>query len=174
IQLTRQDISELVIREGDNQEISRSEQKKIEQALTQSFRTFNAESFRAGLADEFRVRIAKSALMGDDQANPYLTWATPYEFWQFYKENRTENVLAVLPIPARNKDFFSQVGQPPEKELKDLFEKYKDKEHQADSPDPGFKIPPRIEAEWVSANPNSEHYRKEASRRAALSKAGFQ
>ena len=26
------------------------------------------------------------------------TWATPYEFWNFYKDNRTENTVAVLPI----------------------------------------------------------------------------
>src|SRR5260370_19281954 len=174
IQLNRQDIGDLVRRETDNRPIV--QQKKIEQALAQHFRTFNAESFRAALADEFRVRIAKSALMGDDQANvPYATtWATPYEFWQFYKENRTENTLAVLPIPARHKDFLAQVGQPSEKDLKDLFEKHKDREHQAGSPDPGFKGPPRIEVEWVSAKADSEHYRKEAQRTAGLIPAGRQ
>src|SRR6266849_450272 len=50
IQLTRQDTSDLLLRETGNQGIPRSEQKKIEQALTQSFRTFNAESFRTALA----------------------------------------------------------------------------------------------------------------------------
>src|SRR5439155_15178204 len=175
IQLTRQDTSDLLLRETGNQGIPRSEQKKIEQALTQHLRTFNAESFRTALADEFRVRIAKSALIGDNQANRYMTtWATPYEFWNFYKDNRTENTVAVLPIPARHKDFLAQVGQPSEKDLKDLFEKHKDQEYQAESPEPGFKIPPRIEVEWVSAKADSEHYRKEAQRTAGLIQAGFQ
>jgi hypothetical protein len=174
IQLNRQEISELVRREIDNRPIP--QQKKIEQALAQHFRTFNAETFRTALADEFRVRIVKSALMGSDPtlADYPGTWATPHEFWEFYKENRTENTIAALPIPARNKDFLAQVGQPTEKELKDLFEKYKDREYQAGSPEPGFKVPPRIEVEWVSANPDSEHYRKEAARAAALRQAGFQ
>jgi hypothetical protein len=175
IQLNRQEIGELVRREIDGRPIV--QQRQIEQALAQQFRnTFSAETFRTALADEFRVRIVKSALVGSDPtASGYAsTWATPYEFWQFYKENRTENTVAVLPIPARNKDFLAQVGQPPEKDLKELFEKYKDKEHKANSPDPGFEVPPRIEVEWVSAKADSEHYRKEAARVTALSQAALQ
>jgi hypothetical protein len=175
IQLTHQDINDLVLRETDNRGIPRADQKNIEESLRR-FRNFTPDSFRTALADEFRVRIAKTALMGDDRSDPTsaVTWATPYEFWQFYKENRTENEIAALPIPVRNKDFLAQVGQPSEKDLKELFEKYKDVEYQEGSPDPGFKVPPRIEVEWVSAKADSDLYRKEAARVASLTQVGFQ
>lgn len=173
IQLTTQEINELVYLETDKRGISKEDQGNIEEGLRRS-RDFSPEMFRAALADEFRVRIAKTALMGDRGYDPRTTWATPYEFWQYYKENRTENEVAVLPIPVRNKEFLAQVGQPTEKDLKDLFEKYKDIEYQAGSELPGFKIPPKIEVEWVSAKADSEQYRNQAERFAALTKAGFQ
>src|SRR5207302_130495 len=78
IQLTRQDLSELVRQETDNRPIV--QQKKIEQVLAQRFRNFSAETFRAALADEFRVRIAKMALLGQDSSMSEFsptTWATP-------------------------------------------------------------------------------------------------
>ena len=111
--------------------------------------------------------------MGDDRTDSQYatTWATPYEFWQFYKENRTENVVAVLPIPARHKDFMSKVGQPTEKDLQDLFEKYKDVEYLAGSDTPGFKVPPRIEVEWINARADSEKYRQKAARASTLTTA---
>jgi hypothetical protein len=175
IQITRQDMTDLVFEETGQLGVTRADQKNIEEDLRRSHQ-FTPESLRTALADEFRVRIAKTALLGNDQrfSGYPTTWATPYEFWQFYKENRTESTLAVLPIPVRNKDFLAQVGQPSEKDLKELFEKYKDQEYHAGSPEPGFKIPPRIEVEWISARADSEHYRREAARTAALIQAGFQ
>jgi len=177
IQLTAQDINDLVYKETDNRGIPKADQKRIEELLQRNFRnTFAPDNFRAALADEFRVRIARTAVMGDDRAESQYasTWATPYEFWQFYKDNRTENEIAVLPIPVRHKDFLSQVGQPTEKDLQELFEKYKDFEYIAGSDLPGFKVPPRIEVEWVNARADSEKYQKKAAQAAALTQAGFQ
>lgn len=173
IQLNAQDINNLVYIETDNKGISKNALSNIEEGLRRN-RDFSPELLRAALADEFRVRIAKTALMGDDRYDPRTTWATPYEFWQYYKDNRTENVVAVLPIPVRNKEFLAQVGQPAEKDLKDLFEKHKDLEYQAGSELPGFKVPSKIEVEWVSAKADSKQYRGQAERAAGLIQAGFQ
>jgi hypothetical protein len=177
IQLTAQDINDLVYKETDNRGIPKADQKRIEELLQRNFRnTFTPDNFRAALADEFRVRIARTAVMGDDRAESQYasTWATPYEFWQYYKDNRTENEIAVLPIPVRHKDFLSQVAQPTEKDLQELFDKYKDFEYIAGSDLPGFKVPPRIEVEWVNARADSEKYQKKAAQAAALTQAGFQ
>jgi hypothetical protein len=178
IQLTPQDIDELVLKETDNRRIPKADAKKLREALQRNFRNYytGEDTFWAALADEFRVRIARTAVMGDDRAESQYasTWATPYEFWQFYKDNRTENEIAVLPIPVRHKDFLSQVGQPTEKDLQELFEKYKDFEYIAGSDLPGFRIPPRIEVEWVNARADSEKYQKKAVQAAALTQAGFQ
>jgi len=177
IQLSAKDINRLIYKETDNRDIAESDERKIEDALQRNFRNyFSPDNFRTALADEFRVRIAKTAMMGDDRTDSQYatTWATPYEFWQFYKENRTENVVAVLPIPARHKDFLSQVGQPTEKDLQDLFEKYKDLEYVAGSDLPGFKVSPRIEVEWINARADSEKYRQKATQASTLIQAGFQ
>jgi hypothetical protein len=172
IQLSPQDINQLVFSETGNQEISSSELRKVEDLLKR-YRNFSPDTFRTALADEFRVRIAKTAITGGDR--PEIgTGPTPYEFWNFYKDNRTENVVAVLPIPVRNKDFLDQVGQPTEKDLKELFEKYKEFEYQPGSDMAGFKVPPKIEVEWVSAKAESDLYRQKAARILPLIQAGFQ
>src|SRR5262249_22061460 len=56
----------------------------------------------------------------------------------------------------------------------ELFEKHKDLEYLPGSDLPGFKVPPKIEVEWVSANADSDHYRNQAARFSALTQAGFQ
>ncbi|HEV2946999.1 MAG TPA: hypothetical protein VGX70_06465, partial [Gemmataceae bacterium] len=178
IQLTPENVHDLVKKETDNRGVPNAELKKIVDLLQRNYRnTFSSmDNLHSALADEFRVRIAKTAIMGDDrtEAQYATTWATPYEFWQFYKDNRTENVMAVLPIPARHKDFLSQVGQPTEKELQELFDKHKDIEYVAGSDLPGFKIPPRIEVEWINARADSEKYRQKAAQASTLIQAGFQ
>jgi hypothetical protein len=161
IQLTMADIRELVNRETGRR-LTSTDFRNVENILRDNFHNImNADTLRAGLADEFRVRIVKAAVMGEETSGA-STSITPYEFWQFYRDQRTENLIAVLPIPVRNQDFLSQVGQPKDDEVKTLFAEGKGRESDPASDKPGFKVPPRIGVEWVSARADSEHYRKAA------------
>jgi hypothetical protein len=162
IQLTWADVGKLITREtGKN--LSQGDYKEVAYDMRRS-RDMNAETLRTALTDEFRVRIAKAAVLGEDGGSlqQTTTSATPYEFWQFYRDQRTENLIAVLPISVRQKDFLDQAGQPKEEELKTLHDQGKDTEYDPGSDKPGFKVPPRIGVEWVSARADSEHYRKAA------------
>ncbi|HLJ92791.1 MAG TPA: hypothetical protein VKU02_06300 [Gemmataceae bacterium] len=116
------------------------------------------------LGDEFRVRMAQAALVGYDPGSnvgQIPASITPYEFWQYYRTNRTELSLKLLPIPVQK--FLPEVKeQPSEADLQALFDKYKDDEAAPNKETPGFKQPRRMKLEWVSASPDSESYRKQA------------
>jgi hypothetical protein len=117
--------------------------------------------------DEFRVMIAKELVAGRATGVPGLAevernapnLVTPYDFWNYYRNNRTTIKVAVLPIPVES--FLDKTpAQPPsEKVLKNLFDEYKAVEPTPESSTPGFKDPHRIKIEYVVANPESEYYK---------------
>ncbi|GIW81582.1 MAG: hypothetical protein KatS3mg105_3389 [Gemmatales bacterium] len=116
---------------------------------------------------EFRVRLAKMTLLGFDavprsDVGPNVT---PYELWKFYKKQRTENKVAVLPIAVDQKDFLAKVESPNEEELRKLYDQYKDVVFSEDSPTPGFKQTERVKVEWVSGRVDSPYYLAEAKKR---------
>ncbi len=103
------------------------------------------------VGDEFRVMIAKQLVAGRAAGVPGLAevehnppdLVTPYDFWKFYRDNRTTIKVAVLPIPVES--FLAQVpSDPSEKQLKDLYLEYKGVEPDPASSTPGFKEPHRI------------------------------
>src|SRR5205807_3119746 len=77
--------------------------KKPEQFLSQArgknrSAGFKPEELMAALTEEFRVRLARDTVLGSvSEQTPAPI--TPYEFWLFYKENRTLDAVALLPIP---------------------------------------------------------------------------
>ncbi len=116
------------------------------------------------LGDEFRVRMAQAALVGYNPSGhigQVPASITPYEFWEYYRTNRTELSLKLLPVPVQK--FIPEVkDKASEAELQALFEKYKDEEYAPNKDTPGFKQPRRMKLEWVSASPDSDTYRKQA------------
>jgi hypothetical protein len=124
------------------------------------------QMLQAALTDEFRVRMAQAALVGYDPGgniDQVPTSITPYDFWEYYRKNRTELSLKLLPIPVQK--FVPEVKESPsESQLEALFEQYKDQEYAPDKETPGFKQPRRIKIQWVSASADSDTYRKQAQR----------
>lgn len=124
----------------------------------------------AALGDEFRVRMAQSALVGYNPGGHFKqtpaslavpALITPYAFWQYYRTNRTELSLNLLPVSAQK--FIPEVKeQPTDEELNTLFSKYKDEEYDPSRETPGFKQPRRVRLEWVTASADSDLYRKQA------------
>lgn len=131
-------------------------------------RALNLDRFPGGqaalvqaLGEEFRVRLAQAALTGYDSSGFIRVPApvTPDELWDYYRKNRTEVNVKLLPVPASQ--FVSQVKEKPTtEELKDLFEKYKEEEPSPSRETPGFKLPRRVRVEWIEADPKSPHYQK--------------
>jgi hypothetical protein len=167
IQLTEKDIKNEIGHETLDLLVP-EEFRQIDQSFDRRQRMITREQLLAALGNEFRVRMAQTALLGPEASLSGQPSApvTPYEFWQFYRDNRTAVTADLLPVPVS--EFIDQVKeQPTEEELLKLFEKYKTQDYAPDSLTPGFKLPRRVQMEWVSANANSPVYRKAAEVTAA-------
>ena len=115
------------------------------------------------LGEEFRVRLAQVTLLGFDPGGVMRvpSFVTPSEFYDYFKRNRTELDVKVLPIPVSK--FIDKVkDKPTEAELTKLFDQYKSIEFHPQSETPGFKQPRRLKVEWIGAKADSPFYRKEA------------
>src|SRR5213079_547678 len=86
--------------------------------------------------------------------------------WDFFKENRAEYDLALVPVDV--KDFLEKVPAPAENELQFLFDQHKRDRYDPTSEKPGFEIPQRIKVEWVTADPASAPYKNVAKLLASL------
>ncbi|MCI0681239.1 MAG: SurA N-terminal domain-containing protein [Gemmataceae bacterium] len=111
-------------------------------------------ALRQILRDEFRVLLAQRVL-GQSTGRMALT---PGQLWEFYKEKRLEYKVTLLPLFVE--DFVANVNPPNEVDLSSFFEKYKANPDDPTSDKIGFAIPTRIKAAWLSADPNSEHFKK--------------
>lgn len=135
----------------------------------------------AALKDEFRVAMAKEALLGGGPGvrkyrnealgiNPPPSTPTPDQFLEFYREQRTTLRVALLALPVEH--FMSQVkGEPSAEEVENLWQTYRDVEYNPTSPTPGYKIPKRIRVQVASGSPEEPAYQKEADAIAPLQAA---
>jgi len=150
--------------------------KQVEKDVLAGSRDQEATPTRAllyeGLGDDLRVRLAKATIIGIPQepVGPFdlspksdlketASLVTPDEFWDFYKQVRTTREIGILGLPVKN--FLDQVkDKPSEKELEQLFNRFKKDEYFPTSPRPGFKEPRRVRLEWVGARPDTPEYKK--------------
>src|SRR5204863_3744035 len=92
--------------------------KLLDQFIYSTYRNIDADYLSKALGDEFRVRIAKAALLGfntrSEQEESFVVppAITPFEYWQFFRKERTESEIALLPISVKNKDFLAEAGKP--------------------------------------------------------------
>jgi hypothetical protein len=161
-------------------------------------RSLGASDLLSALTDEFRVVMAKEALLGSGSSasslNPMLNWrdiareavegpylgfrfyrnafdgihhaptvATPNEFLDYFKEQRTTLAVSLLAIAV--KDFEKKVEkQPTEDDLRNLYATFKDVEPSPTRRQPGFKEPRRVKVQYLSASPDSPFAKKLARR----------
>jgi hypothetical protein len=143
------------------------------------------ESAYKSLGEEFRAWMAEVALTGvnsrlmisrvlfgaDGDLNHIPAAFTPYDFWQFYKEQRTSLDVALLPI--RAEDYLDLVkDKPTDEELRKLFVNGNQLTQNPRSSKPGFMEPDRIQAEWVSGRADHPAYRCAAEVAAAVALFG--
>ncbi len=161
-------------------------------------RNLGAKDLLDALNDEFRVVMAKEAVLGTGSSahalNPLANWrdigreaiegpylgfrfyrnaydgihhaptvATPNEFLDYFKEQRTTLAVSLLSIAV--KDFEKKVDrQPTEQDLHNLYTTFKEVEPSPTRRQPGFKEPRRIKVQYVSASPDSPFAKKLAGR----------
>jgi hypothetical protein len=125
------------------------------------------------LRDEFRVRLAQTWHLGyrpGALTKPAAT-VTPEERYAFFKDKRSEFEVQVLPLSVEA--FVDRVKFPGNDKLRPFFEKYKNKEKNPASPEPGFKLPRRVALSWLTGDPNSKYYQGLSKFILAATKATF-
>lgn len=177
IVLTDADLKDRVNHEADKDVLTgdpRADQPKVSDLFQFSFSGITADKVYDALRDEFRVRMAREAILGHTPglrgevtagpgSNAVAAGSTPEQFWEFYKDRRTELRVAFLAVPVSK--FTDQVKEEPsEQDLKTLYERYKDSEASPERDRPGFKVPRRIKVEFVTADANAPYYRQEAKK----------
>ena len=79
-----------------------------------------------------------------------LQGVTPAQRWDYFCQLRKEATIEAIPVEAEQ--FLAQIKDPSEAEIKTLFEKYKDKLPRPDSPEPGFRVPHKIDVQYFKAD----------------------
>jgi hypothetical protein len=137
------------------------------------FSQLSLKDFREAVGDELRAQLAQRALLGgNDEGAPRISSGslattpaeiTPYSFWEYYKKNFTAVNVALLAIPVSDKQFEPN-KEPTEREIKSLYNQYKDVEWSPERSTPGFKILKRVKLTWIKAWPEATYYRNLGAR----------
>jgi hypothetical protein len=162
IRLTKNEVGSLILRDT-NKLFTVKDEKEIYEGLSRRFGGMSRQLLNDSLAEEFRVRLAQEALIGEASrtvSGQLGVGVTPYELWKFYREQRTEGEVMVLPIPVEHPDFIKKAGEPTEDELQKFYKEGKDREYAPESDLAGFKQAARIEVEWVRARADSPAFRR--------------
>jgi len=140
----------------------------------------------SALKDEFRVQIVQYAVLGartgsdpteTDSKNLGYTIrfpVTPHQLWTAYQTDMTPFDVALLPIKAeeflnrKGKDGKPLIGEPTQGQLEALFKEYSKTPYNPASDKPGFVQPEKVKVQYVSADPESPHYRNLAKLTIAL------
>lgn len=183
IVLTETDIIAAVNREGADQGIlsgsSLANDERVRLYLSHSsLRGTTPDQLLHSLTEEYRVLLAQEAILGveggirsvrSNTISEMPAAATPREFLDYYRSQRTTLRVAMLPVPVQR--FVEQVKDAPsEATLEKLYAQYKAFEPAPDRELPGFKEPRRVRVETVSAKADSAFY-KDAARAQALTPA---
>jgi hypothetical protein len=157
--------------------VGEADWKELQRELQGRDARFTGSALRQMLADEFRVRLAQMAVIGnlggrgDTSIMANQSAASPYEVFQFYRQECDEAVYAVVSVPAEN--FLAEVkGEPSEAELRELFAKHRVQEPNPTLERPGFKEPRKLKLEWLQAKGDEPFY--QAAAKDALPKAELQ
>lgn len=179
VNLSNKDIGQMIRQEALGQ-LTGEGLNSLERMIENTYRNLDKETLAKSVGDEFRVRIAKAAMLGfntrPDPEESYVVPSpvTPFECWQFFRAARAESEIALLPISVKHKDFLTEAGTPTDEELKTLYETGKLFEPTPGLSRPAFRQPERIEVEWVNARVDSPWYQEQAKRALEVLKATIQ
>ncbi len=103
------------------------------------------------LAQHMRY-LGRSVLSGTDPQTMQPAPSPAEAFAYFERLNRESQIEA---FPVKVEDFLSKVkGKPTDKQLQELFDKFKEQEPSPYMPEPGFRIPPKVAVHYVKVDFN--------------------
>jgi hypothetical protein len=108
---------------------------------------------RSDLPESQLFRLLKHELMAmrlQDLVYTSLVPMTPGERWDYYQRLHRNMSIQLAEVPAER--FVASVADPDEATLQEFFDRYKEKEHIPESPDPGFRIPKQIAVEYFKVD----------------------
>ena len=100
------------------------------------------------LRHQLRIEQVQALVAGRFGSGP--TPVTPYESWQFYLRLNDKLGLDVIPVPVA--DFTGQIEDPGDEVLRELYAKHIDQFPDSASPEPGFKLPSRLNLQYAWAS----------------------
>lgn len=122
---------------------------------------FSAAALRKALGDEFRVRAAQLAVIGNQRVGTTPP-DSPYDFYKYYRELTNASRYALVTVPADN--YLDKVtGTPTEAELLSLFQKARSVEPNPGSPAVGIKEPRRVKLGYVEITGTEPYYKAKAA-----------
>jgi peptidyl-prolyl cis-trans isomerase D len=115
------------------------------------------ETIRAGFTpaisgEQLLIDVASQARLLLARQEFAMPLVTPLDIFRNYRDQTERTSFKVVPYLAES--FSNQVGEPTETEVADLFEKYKDVLADPTKPTPGFKIPRKVNAEFLQIDIN--------------------
>ena len=126
----------------------------------QEMQGFTIEACLDALASEFRVRAAQVAVLGySARFHDTPVFSTPYEAFEYYREQCSPTSYEVLSVPAAA--WLDKVpGEPSATELKELYDKYANDDPNPKSETPGFKDPRKIAVGYLGLTGEEPYYTK--------------
>ncbi len=91
-----------------------------------------------------QVRLAKVRML------PGEPLTTPYDAFRAYRGQNERVAAKLVEFPVA--DFLDKTGEPSDADVQALYDKYKDVLPDPDAATPGFKIPRRVQVEFVTAD----------------------
>ncbi len=120
---------------------------------TELFNRMYQESFSDEVTDEQLLRdIANQLRLAEVRGLPGVPQVTPLDVFQAYRDQYETVSARFVKFPVT--DFLNEVSNPTESQIRSYYEKYKDVLPDPSSETPGFKIPRRVQVEYIKANVN--------------------
>lgn len=159
------DARDLVTREFSGR-FSDEDFQTIETDFQRNKQGYSRDRLDKALADEFKVRAAQQVVLGPITAktsNPGLqAFGSPYEDYQFFREQCGGATYGVIAVPVEN--YVPKVtGEPSERELREIFQKYRNVEPNPATETPGLKEPRKLKLGWLEVRGDEPFYKAAAA-----------
>ncbi len=119
----------------------------------QQFAQLLKESGGRGLNEDVLFDTLKGIFMARQSESLFsvsLAPLTPGQKWDYYQRLNRKVDAELIPVDVAA--FVEQIEDPGDAKLKAYFEEYKNQFAQITRPTPGFRIPPKVDVEYIKAN----------------------
>jgi hypothetical protein len=155
------DAIQQLIRSETFGDLSAKDALEVDQKVRgKQFSNLSAEQLRQAVGDEFRVAMVKKIVGGGLFSGQVSIPAvlTPYAFFEFFKDKRTELTWEVIDVPVES--FMDQVTDlPTDKEKRVFFDKYRNQEYDPSRESPGLKEPRKVKLQFITVDAKLPMYK---------------